>query len=150
MTQGSVPTTPGCIFCAICEHDLEASIVYEDDDAMVFMALNSVNPGHMLVVPRRHASGLSDLDADSGAHVWAVAQDMTRALRRSTLGCEGINLLVCDGKAACQSVFHLHLHVIPRHAGDGFVLFVIDGTEVPARDRDLLDADAQAVRDALA
>ena len=75
-----------------------------------------------------------------------MGQDLARALRRSSLRCEGINLLVCDGEAAFQTVFHLHLHVVPRYAADGWTLI---GEEPPARARPLLDGHAQAVRAAL-
>ncbi len=70
---------------------------------------------------------------------------MARALRRSPLRCEGINLLLCDGEVAFQTVFHFHLHVIPRYAGDGWTI-VPDEVE---RERSLLDRDAQQLRDAI-
>lgn len=71
---------------------------------------------------------------------------MARALRRSSMGCEGINVLLCDGEAAFQAVFHFHLHVIPRYTGDGWTL----KAESPERARSLLDSDAQAIKDAIA
>ena len=86
------------------------------------MDLNPVTPGHLLVVPRTHAVGLEDLDAATSAHVWSVGHDMAAALRRSGMRCEGINVLLCDGEVAFQTVFHFHLHVIPRYAGDGWTI----------------------------
>ena len=71
---------------------------------------------------------------------------MARALRRSSVRCEGINVLLCDGEAAFQTVFHLHLHVIPRYAGDGWTL----QPDPPERGRSLLDSDALAIRGATA
>jgi diadenosine tetraphosphate (Ap4A) HIT family hydrolase len=135
-----------CIFCAIAAGQAAASVVYEDETVVAFMDLNPVTPGHLLVVPRRHAVGLEDLDKATSAHVWSVGHDMARALRRSSMDCEGINVLLCDGEVAFQTVFHFHLHVIPRYAGDGWTIKV----ETPARDRLLLDSDAQAIRDAIA
>lgn len=135
----------GCPFCAIVAGEAEASVVHEDDTAVVFMDLNPVTPGHLLVVPRRHAAGLEDLDEDTGAHLWRLAHRMARALRTSGLRCEGVNVFVADGAAAFQEVFHVHVHVFPRFEGDGFR---IDATWVP-RARDLLDAEAQAIRAAL-
>lgn len=105
-----------------------------------------MTPGHLLVVPRKHATGLEDLDPATGAHLWSIAHVMSLALRRSTTRCEGINLLVCDGEVAFQTVFHLHLHVIPRYAGDGWTLV----PETAERERWLLDDDARAIADALA
>lgn len=119
--------------------------MYEDDVVVAFMDLNPVTPGHLLVVPRKHAVGLEDLDRATSAHVWSVGHDMARALRRSSVRCEGINVFLCDGAVAFQTVFHLHLHVIPRHEGDGWTLTA----ESRERERSLLDRDARAVRDAL-
>ena len=145
MVESTEPDT-GCVFCAIAAGEAEASLVHEDDTVLVFMALHPVVPGHLLVVPRRHVVGLEDIDAATSAHVWAVGHEMARALRRSDLRCEGINVFLCDGDAAFQSVFHFHLHVIPRYAGDGWTIL----PDEAQRDRALLDTEAQAIRDALA
>ena len=134
-----------CIFCAIVTGRAEASIVDEDDVAVTFMDLNPVTPGHLLVVPRTHAAGLEDLDGETSAHVWSVGHRMARALRRSGLRCDGINVFVADGEVAFQEVFHFHLHVFPRYAGDGFTI----GADWKERERALLDVDAEAVREGL-
>ena len=126
--------------------EAEASVVYEDETVVVFMDLNPVAPGHLLVVPREYAVGLEDLDGASSAHVWSIGHDMARALRCSNMRCEGINVLVCDGEVAFQTVFHFHLHVIPRYAGDGWTL----KAESQERERSLLDSDAQAIKAAVA
>lgn len=146
MTQDATSAEQGCIFCAIVAGRAEASVVFEDGTVVVFMDLNPVTPGHLLVVPRKHAVGLEDIDETTAAHVWSVGHKMARALRRSSLGCEGINLFLCDGEVAFQTVFHFHLHVIPRYAGDGWN---IDPHSVQPRERSLLDADAQAIRVAI-
>lgn len=135
-----------CVFCAIVAHQAEASVVYEDETVVAFMDVNPVTPGHLLVVPRGHAAGLEDLDAATSAHVWSVGHRLARALRRSSLGCEGINIMVCDGEAAFQTIFHFHLHVVPRYTGDGWTIV----PEPLQRERSLLDSDAQAVKAALA
>jgi len=139
-------STQGCIFCAIVAREAEASVVFEDGTVVVFMDLNPVTPGHLLVVPREHAVGLEDIDAATSAHVWSVGHEMSRALRRSRMRCEGINVLLCDGEVAFQTVFHFHLHVIPRYPGDGWTI-IPESTE---RERSLLDSDAQTIRDAIA
>jgi histidine triad (HIT) family protein len=145
MTQSETSAEQGCIFCAIVAREAEASVVYEDETVVAFMDLNPVTPGHLLVVPRKHAEGLEDIDRATSAHAWSVGHAMARALRRSELRCEGINVLLCDGEVAFQDVFHFHLHVIPRYAGDGWTI-VPDTAE---RDRSLLDSDAQAIRNAI-
>lgn len=109
-----------CVFCAIVAGDARASKVHVDEVAVVFMDVNPVTPGHLLVVPRCHAAGLEDLDDDTSAHVWSLGHQMGRALRRTSLRCEGINLFLADGEAASQEVPHFHLHVFPRFPGDGF------------------------------
>ncbi|HEX6343823.1 HIT family protein [Umezawaea sp.] len=146
MTRNGTPAARECVFCAIAARRAEASVVHEDDTVVVFMDLNPVTPGHLLVVPREHAAGLEDLDGATSAHVWSVGRDMARALRRSSMGCEGINMLLCDGEVAFQTVFHFHLHVIPRYAGDGWTL----NAESSERERVLLDGDALAIKDAIA
>jgi histidine triad (HIT) family protein len=146
MTQRATSAVRGCIFCAIAARQAEASVVYEDETVVVFMDLNPVTPGHLLVVPRVHAVGLEDLDKATSAHVWSVGHDMARALRRSTMRCEGINVMLCDGEVAFQTVPHFHLHVVPRYAGDGWTL----KHDAPQRERSLLDSDAQAIKDAIA
>jgi histidine triad (HIT) family protein len=146
MTQDATPAAQDCIFCAIGTRQHRASVVFEDETVVVFMDLNPITPGHLLVIPRKHAVGLEDLDRATSAHVWSVGHDMARALRRSSFRCEGINVFLCDGEAASQTVFHFHLHVIPRFACDGWSLKA-NSTE---RERSLLDDDAQAIRDAIA
>ncbi|GAA2114107.1 HIT family protein [Actinomadura alba] len=135
-----------CVFCAIARGEAEASAVYGDDLAIVVMTLGPVTPGHLLVIPRVHAVGLEDLDEETGAHVWKVGHRMARALRRSGLRCEGVNVFLADGEAAFQEVFHLHLHVFPRYEGDGFRL----AADWNTRTRASLDEDAEAVRAGLA
>ncbi|UJP10689.1 HIT family protein [Microbacterium sp. KUDC0406] len=136
-----------CIFCAIADGQEAASVVYEDETVVAFLDRFPVTRGHLLVVPRAHAVGLEDLDVATGAHIWEVGRELARALRRSSIPSDGVNVLLCDGEAAYQTVFHFHLHVIPRTAGDGWT----DLThETPERERSLLDDEARAIRRALA
>jgi histidine triad (HIT) family protein len=95
-------------------------MVYDDEQVCSFMTIGPVNPGHLLVVPKKHLPSLSDLDAGTGAHLFLVTMRMAAALRRSGLRCEGINLFLADGEAAFQEVFHVHMHVFPRYQGDSF------------------------------
>ena len=126
-------------------------MVYRDSRLLAFMANAPVNPGHLLVIPHEHASTLADLAPDLGADLFRAAQRFGAALRRSALRCEGINLFLADGEAASQLVSHVHLHVIPRFAGDSFKLNPRGGVttyeNMPAREE--LDIAAAAVRAAL-
>jgi histidine triad (HIT) family protein len=111
-----------CIFCDMLTGRRPSSLVFQDVQCAVFLDIQPVNPGHMLIVPNRHATSLVELDVETGGHMFRVAQWLAQALRQSGLRCEGVNLFLADGEVAGQEVFHVHLHVIPRFAGDGFGL----------------------------
>jgi histidine triad (HIT) family protein len=140
-------TTSSCVFCAIVAGEAEASLVHADDDVVAFLDIAPVTPGHLLVVPRRHAPGLADLPAELMSKVAAVGQRLAGALRAAgregELRCEGVNLFLADGAVAFQEVFHLHLHVLPRYAGDPFGLTI---GERPRPARAELDRLAGALR----
>lgn len=137
-----------CVFCDIVSGQAPSSFVYQDEVAVAFMDIRPVTPGHLLVVPRDHATHLADLDPEVGAYVFRVGMRLAAALRRSGLRCEGVNLYLADGEAAGQEVWHVHLHVLPRFQGDGFGLrFGPDYGRRPGRDT--LDDTAAAIRRAL-
>lgn len=106
-----------CIFCKIVAGELPASIVAEDERTISFMDINPATRGHALVIPRAHASDLLEVDADDLAAVAAAAQELARRAK-DTLGAAGVNLINSCGAHAWQTVFHFHVHVIPRYAGD--------------------------------
>ncbi len=136
---------PDCIFCEIIARRLPGSFVYEDEACAAFMDIRPVNPGHILVAPRRHAASLAELDPQDGAALFQAAQRLAAGLRLSGLPCEGVNLFLADGEAAGQDVFHVHLHVFPRFHGDGFGLrFGPHYNEPTPRSR--LDELAQQIR----
>ncbi|MDW8317872.1 MAG: HIT family protein [Anaerolineae bacterium] len=130
-----------CIFCDIVAGLAPASVVHRDERCVAFMDLYPITPGHLLVVPRRHAASLAELDPADGGHLFVTAQRMAAALRRSGLRCEGVNLFLADGEAAGQEIFHVHLHVVPRFAGDGVKVRAATGR--PTRGE--LDAHAAAI-----
>jgi histidine triad (HIT) family protein len=109
-----------CVFCEIIAGRAESSLAYEDEHVIAFMDIRPMTPGHLLVVPRRHADRLETLGEDLGACLFRAGHRLARALSRSGLPCEGVNLFLADGEAAFQEVFHVHLHVLPRTPGDGF------------------------------
>ncbi len=109
-----------CVFCDIVEEKAPANVVRADDESVAFMDIQPVNPGHLLVVPRAHATHLADLDPETGGHLFQVGMELAAALRRSGVRCEGVDFFLADGEAAGQEVMHVHLHVIPRYRGDGF------------------------------
>ena len=122
-----------CVFCDIVAGIAPASIVYRDERVCAFMDLYPVNPGHTLVIPNRHATYLAELEPEDGAQMFRVGQRIAAALRESGVKCEGINLFLADGSVAGQQIFHVHLHVIPRFAGDGFGPKRWSGSPMPSR-----------------
>lgn len=128
-----------CIYCSIAAGELPASVVYEDETTMAFLEIQPVNPGHMVVIPKRHAESLVDLPAEDAAHLMEVGQLMDKVLRQSELRCEGVNLFLADGHAAGQDVSHVHLHVFPRFEGDKFELRMDSSLRKPPRKEQLMD-----------
>lgn len=129
-----------CIFCDLINGAGEVSICYEDSSAIAFMDIQPVNLGHVLVVPREHFESLSDIPPELAMHLFEVALRLSPVVRRLH-GAEDMNLVVNSGAAAGQNVFHYHVHLIPRRAGDGFdIPLPFEGSTMP--DRTLLDAMA--------
>ncbi len=112
-----------CIFCAIVSGNAEASFVASSDRAVAFMDVRPVGKGHTLVIPRRHATGLCDLDPADGADVFLLAQRVAAAQYAAGFA-QGVNLFFADGAVAGQEVFHAHLHVLARRPGDALRLHV--------------------------
>jgi histidine triad (HIT) family protein len=110
-------TDPDCLFCKIVAGEIPATIVASDERTLTFMDINPATRGHALVVPRTHARDLLEIDPDDLAAVAQAGQRMARTAK-ATLDADGINLINSCGAAAWQTVFHFHLHVIPRYADD--------------------------------
>jgi histidine triad (HIT) family protein len=110
-----------CVFCRIVAREIPATVVHEDEHTLAFMDLGQVNPGHVLVAVRAHAENLYGLnDAQAGAVLRAAAR-VARAIR-DAFGPEGLSVYQANGKAAGQTVFHYHVHLVPRYEGDGMAL----------------------------
>lgn len=107
-----------CIFCKIISGELSSSKVYEDEHVIAFLDLHPINPGHILVVPKVHCGALLDCSPEILSQMMVAAQKVAAAVVKAT-GADGFNLGVNNGRAAGQIIFHLHVHVIPRHASDG-------------------------------
>jgi histidine triad (HIT) family protein len=106
-----------CLFCKIVAGEIPSQRVDEDEHTVAFMDIHPATPGHALVIPRRHSRDLSEIQPeDLQATILAAQRLAQRMLER--LDADGINLLNCRGEAAWQTVFHFHMHVIPRYHGD--------------------------------
>jgi histidine triad (HIT) family protein len=108
-----------CIFCEIAARRAPASVVYEDDETLAFMDIHPVNPGHLLVIPKAHYRNIFDCPAELAGKLFAVGAKLAGPLRATTHS-EGMNLMMANEPVAGQDVFHIHLHLLPRQAGDGF------------------------------
>jgi histidine triad (HIT) family protein len=108
---------PDCLFCKIVAGEIPATRVAEDDRTVAFMDINPATRGHVLVVPREHADDLLAIEPEDLAAVSKTAQRVA-ATMPDRLGADGVNLLNSCGREAWQTVFHFHMHVIPRYAAD--------------------------------
>jgi histidine triad (HIT) family protein len=108
---------PDCLFCKIVAGEIPSQRVDEDERTVAFMDINPATRGHALVIPRRHVANLLEIEADDLEATVAAAQRLARAVSER-LGADGVNLINSCGPAAWQTVFHFHVHVIPRYEGD--------------------------------
>lgn len=107
-----------CLFCDITQKREASSIVYEDDLCMAIMDVFPLGEGHVLVLPKQHGVLLSELNKDTQAHLFTIGSQIVDAQRKAGFGVKGTNFLLNDGKAANQTMPHIHLHLIPRKKGD--------------------------------
>jgi len=137
-----------CVFCRIVKGVAPASVVYSNEKVMALMDIQPVNQGHVLIIPKTHATYLSDLGEEIGSHMFKIAMRVSQALRESGVKCEGIDLFLADGEVAGQEIFHVHMHVIPRFKGDGFGIKF--GSNYGARpERRELDSVAKKIKEKL-
>lgn len=113
----SATSDPDCLFCRIISGEIPGTIVDQDESTVAFMDINPATRGHALVVPRRHSRDLIEIEREDLEATIVAAQRLARRMRER-LGADGINLLNSCGQAAWQTVFHFHIHVIPRYDGD--------------------------------
>jgi histidine triad (HIT) family protein len=108
---------PDCLFCKIAAGEIPATRVREDERTIAFMDINPATRGHLLVIPREHATDLLEIGADDLAACFDAARELAGRVKEK-LGAGGVNLINSCGREAWQTVFHFHVHVIPRYAGD--------------------------------
>jgi histidine triad (HIT) family protein len=108
---------PDCLFCKIVAGELPSQRIDEDERTVAFMDISPATRGHALVIPREHATDLLEIDPDDLAATVVAAQRLAVRAKQE-LRADGINLINSCGQAAWQTVFHFHVHVIPRYAGD--------------------------------
>ncbi|UZE95172.1 HIT family protein [Alkalimarinus alittae] len=140
-----------CLFCNITQKKETSSIVYEDDICMAIMDIFPLGEGHILVLPKQHAVLISELDTATQSHLFTVGSKIVEGQRKAGFGVKGTNFLLNDGKAANQTVPHIHLHLIPRKKGDLITAIPklalhITGLFGKSTKRDKLNRQAKAIK----
>jgi histidine triad (HIT) family protein len=130
-----------CIFCKIVRKEAAASLVYEDEQVLVFMDIRPVNEGHTLVIPKQHHEDIYDTPEELVAYTHKITKQIAIAVKKAT-GADGISIVQQNGKAAGQDIFHLHIHVIPMFEGRKMPHF----GELTAASRESLDKAAAEIK----
>jgi len=133
-----------CIFCRIAAGDIPSATIYEDGDVKVILDLGPASQGHALILPQNHYDDVCSLDAELAAKLLPLAARIGTAMKKS-LGCSGFNLVQNNGRSAGQTVFHFHMHIIPRYDGGPDMVSWKPGT--PTADE--LAETAEKIRQAL-
>lgn len=107
-----------CIFCKLANGEIPTNTIFEDDDFKVFLDLSPATKGHCLIVPKNHYANLEEIDDTTAEKVLPLAKKIMGTLKNK-LKCDGLNLVQNNGEIAGQTVFHFHMHIIPRYMGDG-------------------------------
>ncbi len=108
-----------CIFCKIVAGEIPSHKVYESDSVLAFLDIHPVNPGHTLVIPKKHASNIFEISSEDWASVSEAVHKLAGSIKSATTA-DGVNISMSNGEHAGQTVHHAHLHIIPRFKGDGF------------------------------
>lgn len=109
-----------CLFCKFVRSEIPCEKVYENEHVLAFLDIHPLNEGHVLVIPKVHSENILDIPEERFAEVMRVVRLLAPIIKDVT-GADGINIHSNHGKEAGQAVFHLHMHIIPRHAGDGYL-----------------------------
>ena len=107
-----------CIFCSFANGDIPVDAIYEDDLVKVIFDAGPASEGHVLIIPKSHADGIYDLTDEQAERIFAVAVKVSNALKKA-FEPDGLNVVQNNGEIAGQTVFHFHMHLIPRYKGDG-------------------------------
>lgn len=106
-----------CIFCKIARGTIPSATIYEDGHFRVFLDVNPATKGHCLIIPKEHFDNIYDMEAETAGRLFTLATCIARAIK-TALNCDGMNIVQNNGVIAGQTVFHFHLHLIPRYEGD--------------------------------
>ena len=124
-----------CIFCKIANGEIPASTVYEDDMFRVILDMSPATKGHALILPKKHMADIFEMDSETAEKAFVLAAKVAKGMN-AALNCDGLNIVQNNGEVAGQTVFHFHMHIIPRYEGDGQNINWVPGTsEAEERER---------------
>ena len=127
-----------CIFCKIAAGEIPSATLYEDGDFRVILDLGPASKGHALIIPKEHYRNLYDIDDEKAAKILPLAKKMINKMTE-VLGCDGYNLVQNNEECAGQTVFHFHMHMIPRYKGDNVGLGWHMGKLTDADENEILE-----------
>ena len=130
-----------CIFCKIANGEIPSATVYEDSICRVILDVNPANKGHALIIPKEHFDNIYSMDAETAAKIFTIATEVAKA-QKAELNPDGLNILQNNGEAAGQTVFHFHMHLVPRYIKDNVTMTWIPGKA----DTEELSALSKALR----
>ena len=130
-----------CIFCRIAAGEIPSATVYEDSICRVILDVNPANKGHALIIPKEHFDNIYSMDAETAAKIFTIATEVAKA-QKAELNPDGLNILQNNGEAAGQTVFHFHMHLVPRYIKDNVTMTWIPGKA----DTEELSALSKALR----
>ena len=129
-----------CVFCKIASGEIPSYTLYEDEDFKVFLDLSPTSFGHALIIPKEHYRNLFELDDSIASKSLVLAKKVATAMKKS-LNCDGLNILQNNGEVAGQTMFHFHIHVIPRYKNDN--------TQIIFDQKSLTEEDAHKIIDSI-
>lgn len=115
-----------CIFCKIANGEIPSATVYEDSICRVILDVNPANKGHALIIPKEHFDNIYSMDAETAAKIFTIATEVAKA-QKAELNPDGLNILQNNGEVAGQTVFHFHMHLVPRYIKDNVTMTWIPG-----------------------
>ena len=125
-----------CIFCKIANGEIPSSTIYEDDLFRVILDLSPATKGHALILPKKHMANIFEMDEETAEKVFVLASRIAKAMKEA-LNCDGLNIVQNNGEIAGQTVFHFHMHIIPRYNDDGQQINWVPKTS-EAAERDMI------------
>lgn len=127
-----------CIFCKISNGEIPSKTLYEDDDFRVILDISPASKGHAIILPKKHATNIYELPEEEASKIFVVAKKVATAMEK-ILNCDGMNILQNNGETAGQSVFHLHVHLIPRYKDDNLKIKWTPGNSDDVLEDELLE-----------